>query len=587
MLSVSMKRLTNIGFGSSLSIKIFDWSGFTLSHNQNGALKATLRAVLNRSDLTFFYSLDNTLEIKVYYRGRLIWRGRTESVGIKGNVLTLDCLGFYGSWRDNVSLAPYAYADYDRFMAVNSTMGSALATSTPERYTFDFNNRVYGSLKINQPYNNANHSLRLFMKPFMRSSLGFIGLQMKLRHNLPSNWNLVIQGSNEAFSSLTTLFTEVGSGVLVTKHFALTFSSAASFGLTLFNNTGGVYTNTLADGVYFFEITELKLVTLTDRILLTTLTAAPSAGSNVLISVGSTSGMYVGQDVFFNSGSTTSEVTQVLSIVSATQFRADLANSYSIGQNVRSMSLYNDQVIRHIVSTYGGVSNVISNNTGGIDNTDIDRSTYVAWGVPMSDPLKEAVKLGDRSGNQWGLYLDDDLRMNFKQASTISTKVWYVYIDELDIRRLLESLNTVIVVFFKLQYGNDQRSNGASNANATERYGVTRVGLINNNDTTSETEANYIRDTALADRSIMAAQTEIRTSYIIGSNGAVPGFYEIRPWDKCVIANLPPSTSPTIDRIRSFLISETSINEKGELRIIPSLPIPKLENLLTKRSYGY
>jgi hypothetical protein len=69
--------------------------------------------------------------------------------------------------------------------------------------------------------------------------------------------------------------------------------------------------------------------------------------------------------------------------------------------------------------------------------------------------------------------------------------------------------------------------------------------------------------------------------------GAEYPLYAMRAGDTVTMRNLPPTLSTSIDRIRSFTISETEYDAAANtIDITPEEPIPSLVTLVARRDEG-
>lgn len=586
MITISLRKLTSTAVGDRVIFNPYDITGWDLSFSERGSAKATFNLTLRRNDLLWVYGSDQVFDVSAFVKGRRIFRGRTEGVKITGGKVQITALGYSRSYSDNSVWIPVSIdRDYSRLFPLNPTVSTAGALGHT-KYNIDFNNRIYASLKKNQTYTNAVVDVRTAFKPYPRAGLGWNGFQFAYRYQLPTNWRFRFETLTENLNTPASVFEEVSAGVLRSGAASVFLGgTSASFDFAVYNSTGGNYTNTLEDDVWFFEVTALRAVTMRSRAINTTLTANVAAGANVLITVASTANMYVGQDIVLNNVGTPSELTQVLSIVSATQFRANLVNPYTSGQSVRGLASYPDEVIDYIM-TFNGADTPLDPSNVEITNNPLDLHNFVRYGKPRESIIKELAALGGVNSEEWTYYVTDDLVTHYKPTQNVSDRVWLLYLSELELQRLLESVGTVGLVHFKTSLGTDIRTFGVIDPDAEALYGIRRL-VTTNLDTTSETEANLVRAKLLADKSAMSAQTTIRVAYATSDAGAQAQLFDIKPYDMCVISNLPLTVSPTINKIRSFRVSEVSVNAKGDLKIIPDLPIPSLEFMLTRRSYGY
>lgn len=127
----------------------------------------------------------------------------------------------------------------------------------------------------------------------------------------------------------------------------------------------------------------------------------------------------------------------------------------------------------------------------------------------------------------------------------------------------------------------DRDSRAKRTTRATADTGRVYRDRTYHDQTTSQAQAEAIRDALLVD----SAQNHSRNSIVIRSlystSGARVPIWSVRPGDVVTVRDISPTTDIDADNVRRFIVSETSYNvDTGEMTLTPALPVPTLVTLL-------
>jgi hypothetical protein len=115
---------------------------------------------------------------------------------------------------------------------------------------------------------------------------------------------------------------------------------------------------------------------------------------------------------------------------------------------------------------------------------------------------------------------------------------------------------------------------------------VTRYGAITAQ-TTSSTQATTVRDASLQDNKDPKPRVGLTFSALYDASGGRWPNWAMRAGDTVTIRNLPPTSSTTIDRIRTFRVSETSYDvDTDTIAPTPEESLPTLDFLIARNAAG-
>jgi hypothetical protein len=521
--------------------------------------------------------------------GRVLWVGRLEDPGLfagaDGSGLQLQALGGWRALSDDRYTALWSKGSVSDFRPIRDT---ELAGATPDRYTFDTNNRLYIAPQKNATLGITGTS-KLGMLAYLLpdgSTRDLIGAQFAFTYTVPAaNWRVAFQTRNADFSGIANawLVTAGGAGT-VSGAVHVTFAAARIVNAFMdFSAADAVYAG--ETGANFLRITRLRLVTSTTNRVNTTLSANRNAGTNVTATVGSTSGMYVGMELVMNSAGAPSEIVTILSIGSSTQFNATFANNYTTGQAVQGFKITADEIVKDVASQVSTLnSSQLSSSTALIQSPGLDLTDESYEDADPAEVLTRFAALGDTSNRRWEVGVEGQT-LYFRVKGAMA-RAWYVDATELRVSRSLDELANRLYATYQDANGRTLRSAATSDTTSAARYGLIRRAAIGA-DTTSATQAGVIVATALADQKDPLPQADIRFEEIYDATGAQWPLSEPSPGDTITVRNLPPDVSGGLDRVRTFRISHTAYDPIARtLEIEPEAPAPTLETMLARQQAG-
>ena len=565
----------------------------TISTNERGFEALPGRVIQRLIEAFQTYDQSGTLYVGAFEGGTIVWEGRLEDpavfAGAGGSGLQMQALG---AWRALTDVASYiAFWSKSTVSGFRPVLTTEIATAQPDRFTFDAQNRLSIAPQKGATFGNtgaAKQAYYAYLAPDGNSK-SIIGAQFAWTLTVPAiNWRGAIIGQNADFStnSIPWLFTSAGAGT-TTRATHVTFAAVPIVSFFMDQNAADAV---LAGetGSAFLRITRMRLVSSTTNEISTTLTANRAAGTNVTATVGSTTGMYVGQELCMNSANNPSEIVTVLSIGSATQFNATFVNAYVIGNAVQGFKITADEIVKHIIATDSGVNvGQLSSSTALVQSPGVDLLNEVYEDATPADVLTHLISLGDNQTipRQWetGIY---DNRVLFFRPRGDAARAWYVDVTDLTVARTLEDLINIVYAIYKDASGRRLVTAGASSPGSISRYGLSRTDHVTA-DTTSSGQAGIHRDALLYDHKDPLPRASVSFEAVYDAAGARYPLWMVRSGDSITIRNFPPSVSTTIDRVRTFRISHTIYTfATRTLQIELEIPPARLATLLARRSEG-
>jgi hypothetical protein len=278
----------------------------------------------------------------------------------------------------------------------------------------------------------------------------------------------------------------------------------------------------------------------------------------------------------------------------ATTYTGETGDAYVRITNLRiktttTSTVYADEIADALIAYVNGVNSThLSSSTSLTQSPTLDLRDELYEDMYPSDILNYLVKLGDNQTTprmwEWGVYEGQKLHLRPKGDAA---RQWYVDISELELERTIDSLHNSVYVTYKEANGGIVRTSTSADSASITRYGLTRRAVVNS-DTTNATQAGTHRDTVLADRKEPLPKARIEFDAVFNANGARCKLWEVRSGDQITIRNLPPSTSASLDKIRSFRISTTEYDtDSKKLSVSPELPIDTLEFMLARKQKGF
>lgn len=289
--------------------------------------------------------------------------------------------------------------------------------------------------------------------------------------------------------------------------------------------------------------------------------------------------------------STTERARVIFSITndsgSDTTITAETGDWYARLTNIRMKSTTEATVLASSIAA------VLAVRVNGVNASQLqaDSSLIEATSTDLRDEIYEdeypAVIL-DRLAllhtAEWGVW--EGRRLHFRPKGSAG-RHWFVDVTQiLELQRSLENIRNSAYGVYRAVNGERQRTSVATNEDSVDRYGITRRGFVNVQ-TTSLTEAQTHRGVWLADRANLAVRARILFERLYDAAGNETPLYALRAGDTITMRNLPPTLSTAVDRIRTFVVGETSYDAKADrIDIAPDDPVPTLVTLIAQQGAG-
>lgn len=572
--------------GGQLVADISDATSCVISRNEHGDERLSAQLARPFSESLRIYDQTRLLWVALCDSGRIIWEGRLEDPGLfaknDGSGVSIQALGPWRALSDDRYTALWSKTSLEGFRALTLQDRNL---RRPEKFTIELTHGIQIGLKKNEAYTTNTIGSVGYQIPD-GSSRDIVGISFQYEARLPTQYKLQLVSFAQGFnSSATSLLSQAGSGSVQRGacHFSLG-TSAGSFEIGIAPQSSNTYTGETGDN--YVLISHIRIVTSTANRINTTLTANCNAGTNVTATVGSTAGMYVGQQLVIDSGNANSEIVTVISIGSATQFNADFANNHTSGQAVQGFKITADEIVRDVVTQVSTLNpEQLSSSTSQIQSSDLDLLDEAYEDANPADILTSLALLGDTANQRFEVGVDQQRRVYFRPVGS-EARAWFVDASELAVERSLEHVVNRI-------YGTYQDASGRAvrTADSSDTESIARLGIVRREhmsiDTSSSVQASYVLATALHDRSDPLPGADIQFEAIYDARGARWPLYEVKPGDTITIRNLPPDAAVRLDRTRTFRIRRTEYDLiAGRLSVEPDVPLPTLEVMLARQSEG-
>lgn len=511
--------------------------------------------------------------------GTVAFDGRIEDTAIRSTGVDMTAFGYSRALSDSPYTALWSMSDVTRF---RPTRVDEQGNRNTEVYTFDTNNRVLIALTTNATYGNVTDIGGMIYQKPEGGSRQIIGAMFDVVVTLPTDWIFQLNQWAANFAAVNTTLIHTGTGGVTPMNRFYTFAACDYIEFVVYNNTGGNYVNADTTGRYKVFITNIRLVTATTNKVDTTTTAGVLAGANINVPVVTSARMYIGQRLHLGIPAANGFPATVKSIPDSTHFVADLTAALAGGSNVQAFVIYADEIVRDLVSTVSTLNSAqLSSSSSQVQSPALDLLSESYEDQYPSAILNRLIALGDNQTTprqwEWGVY--DDQQLYFRPEGS-AARVWYVDISTLEVQRTIDALYNSAYAVYQEAAGRTLRGSVATSATSVTRYAVTRRQAVNVS-TTSLTQANVQRDASLDDTDDPPPRFGITFDKIFTSAGAPAPIWLPRAGDTIVIRNLPPTTSVSIDQLRTFRIARTSCDLIARtLTVEPETPLPSLASML-------
>lgn len=558
-----------------------------VSTGNHGYEACQLSAPMPLSDAFRRYDWPGVPNAIVRADGTIAFDGRAEDVSIHTNGVDMTAFGYQRALSD----APYTALWSDSIVAKWRPLTTdELFDATPDRFTFDIQNRIYITPNQNSTQGGSNGG-RMVYQNVSGGSRNIVGISFDYQLFAPVGWEAKLQTANvigTAWAITSTQWTLAASGALQTGTVNLAHAATDNYSFIL-DNTGGGFVYLPDTGTHYLKITNVRVVTSTANRVNTTNTAGWVAGANVTINVVSSARMYIGQRLQFNYGAT-SEVAIVAAVPSSTQVTvANIVTSVGgAGIPIQAHVIYADEIVKDIVSTVSTLNSTqLSSNTALIQSPALDLFDELYEDELPSTVLDRLIGLGDSATLprrwEWGVYNNQQVHFRPENSAALA---WYVDISDIDLQRTIEQLINSAYAVYQEASNRTLRGASATDADSVARFGLTRRQAVKAT-TTSLTQANVQRDGVIDDKANPVPRFGISFDKIFTAAGAVVPIWLPRAGDTITIRNLPPTISVDIDQVRTFRIARTSCDLIARtLTVEPAVPLPTMAALIARGLRG-
>jgi hypothetical protein len=560
MIQIALKD--NTTYAADLSDRA---TGVTIAWNKHGTEKITANVDMPTDEAFIYFNQAGPLTTEANAGGLLIADARLENPKLTLNGLGVESLGYWAALSDVPYTALWSSTTTKDWQPVTDVISGY----QDKRFSFDTNNRLYIAPQKSAAQNTASAGGLTFAVPD-KALYGCVGISFDYQFIAPTSWiaNLDLYSSSDFSVYTSTPWSVSGSGSLQSGTFHGVITGTNRFVFNMFYNAATA-TYTGETGAAYIKITNLRIVANIVNRINTTLTASRAAGTNVTATVGSTSGMYVGQQLQIESG-TNGETVTVQSITNSTQFVATFARAHASTKAVQAHVITTSQIAQDIAFVTNAVNTTqLSSSVGGITATSDDLTDEVYEDKYPSDILAAlASKLN------WSVGVNEARTLYLRPRSGRS---WFVDATDLQVQRSLSALRNDAYAVYQDAAGNTLRT--ANNPQST-RYSIVRRAAVTAQ-TTSATLAATLRDTSLLNTRDVLPQASFPFDQIFDERGAAWPLWALRPDDTITVRNLPPDLSTDVNRVTTFRLTRVEYHcDDNTVVVEPEAPLPILEALL-------
>ena len=517
--------------------------------------------VNNQADPVVVYGpLGETL-----YTGRLDDPTLALGASGEGGALSFASLGGWAALSDleESYSAVWSTESFDGWRPVQT---SELPSRIPDRFSFDTTARLFIQPKKDTTHGNSPFTiggLTWAMPHNGRTNANAISFDYKL--HMPAVWQAGCNTYAFEFTGGAVAWSLNSTGAVQTGSVYLTASPNRRVEFWLyFPAANAAYTaaDPAAPAEYGLSITNLRIIASTARAVSTTLTVAVVAGSNVTATVGSTAGMYLGQELIINSAATGSERVIVETIPSSTTFTADFVNAHAIGQAVQGAALYADQVADDVAAFVNGVNPTQLSATGATSAASLDLRSAVWEDATPADVLNDLCMEAATSA-VWETGVDRGALYFRSRGST--ARAWLIDVDELSLTLSLAELVNSAYGVYEGDAGETLRTAVSTDAGGVARYGgVTRRRSIQAG---GAEQAIASRSTLLADKARLGARATLPgITALYDLQGSRVPLWEANAGrgDTITVRNVAPEIASALEARLTFRLSRTTYDARSD-----------------------
>lgn len=523
--------------------------------------------------------------LSLNYGPGVVWEGRIEdpTISVKREEIGLEIEAF-GSWRafsDVPYTAAWSASGVSRWRVVTEDDSSG---RVPGKFELDQNNRLRIALKKDTDYSTDDKGSWMLLIPH-NGRRQVVSVSFDYQFKMSSDFTARLVGVNDGFASEAAEWTLVGNGSVQTGSRRIVLASAKDFAiLEVLVNSGATYSGETGDD--YLRITSLRVVTTTANAVNTTFSSGISSGSQV-VTPASMANIFVGQSLIINQGGSTRERVTVTA-VSATTFTAVFANSHSGGEAIEADVVYADEIVKDMVDFVSTLNpGELSASTVLIESPGLDLADEVYEDKFPADIGTKLAGLGDNQSppRQWEIGVWEGQRLHFRPRGS-SGQLWMVDADEMEVNSTLNLLHNSAYGIYQDANNHPQRTAVASDVASQMRDGLIRRAAVETK-TTSQVQANLHRDARLADGKTVKPRSKLGPEYILDPFGAIAPNFMPRAGQTMKARNLPPTLGQEVDRIRTFLLLETTYDAMTDsMQPVPEQPPTSLDFLVARQGEG-
>lgn len=204
------------------------------------------------------YDRPGTPHLQITWGGGTVWEGRLEDLRIDSDAggASLGAFGYWRALRRRRYTGLWSTTMLEPWRPVTA---ADTAKRNPTLYNIDKNNRLYLALKKNAVYiHNDDVGAQVYIAP-SGGERDLTYLSYNYSYNLPAGWYFRLAAYDSVWGSqLTANFTTTGGTSSGSSTWG-PFSARDRVTLEIFNNSGSNYTNTSEDGIYFAQISSVRI----------------------------------------------------------------------------------------------------------------------------------------------------------------------------------------------------------------------------------------------------------------------------------------------------------------------------------------
>jgi len=522
--------------------------------------------------------------LRVDAHGVPIAAGRIEDASVSQSTLTLRAGGPWRELRDSVLTTMWSVHGVQEWEPVTRSI-SGVSYYVPEYYRFIKDNECIIALTKNTIYPYASVGAMHYRVPHTSNRL-VSGMIIEIVHALPTTWRVDVNshaaGDIGNYGASSMILAANGTGALSRRAWYASFTAAPVIVVGVYNNNPSSYTMTQETGTLYARVQRVRLVSNTDLIVNTTITAAVSAGSNVLVSVGSTDRMYVGMEIVVNSGAMSSEIAVISEIVSATQCRvAQLVNGYGVGVTVHGLYIPSDLIVRNLADSAAG-QGVLRADGHLIESCPRDNVNAVWHDAIPAEIIGDLAERGTRTARyEAGVTADGYLWFRDEHSALRGGQTWYVEVGDIALEQSLEALTNRVYATYRGADNSTQRTADVSDQQSVARYGLIRRGVVDS-DAPDVTRALARAALGVRQTATLSPLTRITISRVYSPANAPAPLWLIQPGDTIVIRNVPLDIATDSGQTGiSFRIGEIRYDgSSNQIEVQPETTTPSAEHQL-------